>query len=84
MKKRTRASGGEDTEQGSPLSQRLVFCTACNATLENFCFASSANDLESIRKTLSQCKKHGRFTGDFCSRLFIAHPEALSDPESHR
>ena len=78
MKKRTRP---ENPEQGDLLSQRVVFCTECDTTLENYCFAGSANDLESIRKTLSQCKKQGRFTGDLCSKLFIAHPEALSDSE---
>jgi hypothetical protein len=80
MKKSTARREGAD--QGDPLSQRMVFCTECDATLENFCFSSSANDIEAIRKTLSQCKKQGRFTGDLCSKLFIAYPEALSDIES--
>jgi len=57
-----------------------IFCTECGATLENFCFSENAEDLGAIRKTLAQCRKQGRFTGDFCSKLFIAHPEAAEGP----
>jgi hypothetical protein len=56
-----------------------IFCTECGATLENFCFSDGANDIAAIRKTLAQCRKQGRFTGDFCSKLFIAHPEAAHE-----
>ena len=58
-----------------------IFCTECGATLENFCFSSAAEDLDAVRKTLAQCRQQGKFSGDFCSKLFIAHPEALSDPQ---
>jgi hypothetical protein len=57
-----------------------IFCTECGATLKNFCFSSAAEDLAAVRKTLAQCRKQGKFSGDFCSKLFIAHPEALSVP----
>lgn len=58
-----------------------IYCTECGATLENFCFSENAEDLAAIRKTLAQCRKQGRFSGDFCSKLFIAHPEAAGGPE---
>jgi len=57
-----------------------VFCTRCGETLENFCFSALADDLEAVRKTLAQCKEQGRFSGDFCSKLFIAHPEVFEEP----
>lgn len=57
-----------------------IFCTECGATLENFCFSSAADNLEAVRKTLAQCRKQGKFSGDFCSKLFIAHPEAVLRP----
>jgi hypothetical protein len=57
-----------------------IYCTECGATLENFCFSSAAEDLEAVRKTLAQCRKQGKFSGDFCSKLFIAHPEAVARP----
>ena len=65
--------------RGKSPGQRVIFCTACGSTLENFCFSSKADDLKAIRKTLAQCKSTGRFSGEFCSKLFIAHPEALDD-----
>jgi len=71
-------------KRGTAPAGRGIYCTECGATLENFCFSSTADDLEAVRKTLAQCRKQGRFSGDFCSKLFIAHPEALarSDEES--
>ena len=56
-----------------------IFCTECGATLENFCFSTGAEDIAAIRKTLAQCRKQGRFAGEFCSKLFIAHPEAAME-----
>jgi hypothetical protein len=60
--------------------QPVIFCTACGATLENFCFSAGADNLEAVRKTLAQCRRQGRFSGDFCSKLFIAHPEVFDEP----
>ncbi len=77
--KRTTA-GRRPTPAPAVPSGHQVFCTECGATLENFCFSGAADDVESIRKTLAQCRKQGRFSGDFCSKLFIAHPEAASEP----
>jgi hypothetical protein len=73
-----KAAGGTDLRPGGS----EVYCTECGATLENFCFSSAAGDLDAIRKTLAQCRRQGRFSGEFCSKLFIAHPEALPHPEN--
>ena len=59
-----------------------IYCTECGATLENFCLSADATDLVAIRRTLAQCKKQGRFSGDFCSKLFIAHPEAVQGDDA--
>lgn len=63
-----------------PSNQPSVFCTECGTTLENFCFSNGVNDLEAIRKTLAQCKKQGKFSGEFCAKLFIAHPDVFDEP----
>ena len=59
--------------------QKVIFCTECGTELQNFCFGDNANNPEAIRKTLSQCKKIGRFDGDFCSKLFISENDNMED-----
>jgi len=59
------------------LKQKIIFCTECGAELENYCFTRGSNDVEAIRMNLAQCKKNGRFAGEFCSKLFIAGDENL-------
>jgi hypothetical protein len=70
----------KEENRGSAPAGPEIYCTECGATLENFCFSSAAGDLGAVRKTLAQCRKQGRFSGDFCSKLFIAHPEASAGP----
>jgi hypothetical protein len=63
----------KDRDRKNALPQeRYVFCVECGARLENFCFSKTVNDIDAIRKTLAQCKKQGKFAGEFCSKLFIA------------
>ena len=57
------------------LKQKIVFCTECGEQLENFCFSSGIKDINAVRQNLLQCKKSGKFVGEFCSKLFIADPE---------
>lgn len=52
--------------------QKIVFCIECDEELQNFCFRDGSKDTELIRRTFSQCKKINRFSGDFCSKLFIS------------
>jgi hypothetical protein len=63
------------TGQNPPLKE--IFCTECNASLENYCFSNGVDDTEAIKKTLAQCKKSGKFVGEFCAKLFISNPEML-------
>lgn len=68
------------------LQQREIFCTECGALLENFCFSSSADDADAIKKNLAQCRKSGKFAGEFCAKLFISDGDPLDslwekDPE---
>ncbi len=59
------------------LGQKVIFCTECGAELENYCFEKGPRDVEAIKMNLAQCKKSGKFTGEFCSKLFIADDEDL-------
>ena len=59
------------------LHQREIFCTECGALLENFCFSSSADDADAIKKNLAQCRKSGKCAGEFCAKLFISNEDPL-------
>lgn len=59
------------------LQQREIFCTECGALLENFCFSSSADNADAIKKNLAQCRKSGKFAGEFCAKLFISNEDPL-------
>lgn len=61
------------------LKQKEIFCTECGAQLENFCFSSRVGDAEAIKKTLAQCKKNGKFVGEFCAKLFISDDDTTLD-----
>jgi hypothetical protein len=59
------------------LKQEAIFCTECGVELQNFCFSLGADNVEAIKMNLAQCKKSGKFTGEFCSKLFISGEENL-------
>ena len=61
------------------LNQKVIFCTECGVELQNFCFNGKISNIEAIKKNLAQCKKTGKFKGDFCSKLFIADGNNLED-----
>jgi len=61
----------------SLLKEKEIFCTECNASLENFCFSDGVDNPEAIKKNLAQCKKKGKFVGDFCAKLFISNSDML-------
>lgn len=63
--------------QNELLGRPKIFCTECGADLENFCFARGVDDVDAIKKTLAQCRKKGKFVGDFCAKLFVADTRDL-------
>jgi hypothetical protein len=76
----------EIPKRGDLLKQKEIFCTECGTLLENFCFSSGVNDTDAIKKNLAQCKKSGKFAGEFCAKLFISDVDPLDslwekDPE---
>lgn len=65
------------TKREKLLSQKVIFCTECGAELENYCFEKGPDDVEAIKKNLAQCRKSGKYAGEFCSKLFIAGSDDL-------
>jgi hypothetical protein len=64
-------------DRAALLKEKKIFCTECGTYLENFCFSSSAEDVDAIKKSIAQCRKKGKFVGDFCAKLFIGGSETL-------
>ena len=42
----------------------VLFCTECGATLDEFCFSSTAKDIKAIRENFARCKHSGKFQGE--------------------
>jgi hypothetical protein len=61
------------------LQQKVIFCTECGVQLTNFCFTERAKDPDAVRKSLAQCKKTGKFNGEFCSKLFISNDDNMAE-----
>ena len=56
-----------------------TFCTECGDELEDFAFSKNSNDKNQIRKRHYNCVKTGKFSGEFCSKLFISDDSLLGD-----
>jgi len=56
-----------------------TFCTECGDELEDFAFDKSSKDKNEIRKKHSNCVKTGKFSGEFCSKLFISDDSIIGE-----
>jgi hypothetical protein len=80
MRKDSGNSDGSDSiDREKLLKQKVIFCTECGVDLTNFCFSERAKNPEAVRKNLAQCKKIGKFNGEFCSKLFISDDYTMDD-----
>ena len=75
---------GKRKKRKKPAQERLekrgtppVYCTQCGATLDGFALSGKVLDMAAIKKNFERCRKTGKFTGEFCSKLFIASPVDL-------
>ena len=56
-----------------------TFCTECGDELQDFAFNISSKDKNEIRQKHYNCVKTGKFSGEFCSKLFISDDNLLGD-----
>lgn len=61
--------------------EKVMYCTECGETLENYCFTEDVSDIEAIKTHHENCKSTQKFKGDYCSRVFIAEPTAPPETE---
>jgi len=56
-----------------------TFCTECGDELEDFAFNKSSKNKKEIRKRHYNCVKTGKFSGEFCAKLFISDDSILGE-----
>jgi predicted secreted acid phosphatase len=56
-----------------------TFCTECGDELQDFAFSKNSKDKNEIRKNHDRCIKTGKFSGEFCSKIFISDDSLLGD-----
>jgi len=60
-----------------PLS--IEFCTECNEALDDFALTQNSSNKKAIHENFSNCKKTGKFKGEFCSKIFISEEQILNN-----
>ncbi len=56
-----------------------TFCTECGEELEDFAFSEKVKNKTGLKKNHYNCVKTGKFSGEFCSKLFISDDTLLGD-----
>ena len=56
-----------------------TFCTECDTDLDEFCFTAKAVDKKAVLKNHEKCVKKGKFSGEFCSKMFISSDSMLDE-----
>ena len=69
----------KDIDRDMLQEQKVIFCTECGVELQNFCFNGRSNNVKALKMNFMQCIKKGKFSGDFCSKLFIADNNNLDE-----
>lgn len=70
--------------KNSKLKKRIpknngVFCTECGDELDDFVFSDKSKNKSKLKNGHYNCVKTGKFSGEFCSKLFISDDSLLGD-----
>jgi hypothetical protein len=66
-KKSVKKSAGKKITESKGL-----FCTECGDELDEFSFSEKNKHFKDIMKNHKNCVKTGKFSGEFCSKVFIS------------
>ncbi len=56
-----------------------IFCTECGSQLDDFSFSNKSKNKKQVIKNHQKCIKTGKFSGEFCSKIFIASDSLLDE-----
>ena len=55
------------------------FCTECDNDLNEFALSPKSRNRKKVRKNHENCVKTGKFSGEFCSKIFISSDILLDE-----
>jgi len=64
-------SGKKSVSKEIPKSTSL-FCTECGDELDDFSFSEKNKNFKAVMANHKNCVKKGKFSGEFCSKVFIS------------
>lgn len=56
-----------------------VFCTECGHELDDFAFSKKSKNTKTVKENHENCVKSGKFSGEFCSKIFISDDNLLDE-----
>jgi len=56
-----------------------TFCIECGTDLDRYCFTVKAENKKAISRNHDKCVETGKFSGEFCSKMFIASDSLLDE-----
>lgn len=56
-----------------------VFCTECGSELDDFALSRKSKNKKSIIDNHHNCVRTGKFSGEFCSKIFISDDNLFGD-----
>ncbi len=56
-----------------------TFCIECGTDLDMYCFMVKADNKKAISRNHEKCVETGKFSGEFCSKMFIASDSLLDE-----
>ncbi len=66
-----------DDEEAFSNNENPLFCTECDKELDAFWMSNKSKNPDAVRINHKNCRKTGKFKGEFCSKLFIIDKDTL-------
>lgn len=66
-----------DTENAFSNNENPLFCTQCDKELDAFWMSNKSKNPDAVKNNHNNCRKTGKFKGEFCSKLFIIDKKTL-------
>lgn len=72
-----RPKSDEDIAEIFSNKENPLFCTECDKELDAFWRSNKSKNPDAVKSNHKNCRKTGKFKGEFCSKLFIINKDTL-------